>query len=161
MDPATMVLVATATKGVTDIMASRQKAANLETQAEMAKYSASQARQEGEERRQAARMQAQDIRGQGENLLGEQKVQFAKAGMLGGFGTPGRVSEYTRQHVARQAAIVNRQGVNDWQYGQDMGNYYTAAAKSYRKGAKRARRAGMWNLGTTLATGWGKFSSLT
>lgn len=133
---------------------------------EAARKNAAIAEMEAERAREVKREEAREKRRETRRLLASQIAKYAKSGVKAGFGTPLIVSKEAGKQWERQAAIINEQGVYEWQYGMSMADVIRqtgegqaglalSRASLYKKQAKSAKRAGTIGAFTTLATSLG------
>jgi len=92
--------------------------------------------------------QAKEKRLEKRRLIARQNVLYAKSGVKPGIGTPLLVREETARRMEEQARIIQEHG--EFAYSMGM----SRAALERRRG-RYAKKRGMWEAGSTLATGIG------
>lgn len=150
MDPATMMLVATA---VGTGMSAYGQYQYGKQQEQIGKQQARIAEQEGARKREIARETALEKRKEKRALLAKQIVLYAKSGVRAGVGTPSLVGKETESRLDREAQIIQEQGIYDWQYGKSQ-------ADIYRKQGAAAKESGMWGAAATLTTGFSNIAGM-
>lgn len=109
------------------------------------RYNAMLDLQQAKEERRATGYEAGLHRKAGRELLEEQRAGYAAAG-VGEEGTPGIVAEKTAEEIEIDALAIQRAGKQRAQVSESR-------AKLSKLRGRSARRAGMWQTGTTLLTG--------
>ena len=108
-------------------------------------YNAALDMQRAEQERVAAGYEAGLHRKAGRELLEEQRAGYAAAGVTER-GTPSVVAERTAEEIEIDALAIERSG-------EQRAKYAMSQAKMSKTRGKAARRASMWQMGSTLLSG--------
>lgn len=103
---------------------------------------------EAEREKEVAGEQAREKRIEGQRLRKRQNVLYAKSGVKAGTGTPLLVRNETVRRIEQQARIIQEHG--EFAYSTGM-----SRAALERKKGRAAKKRGMFQAGSTLATGLG------
>ena len=150
-------------KAYTQYQEGKQQAEGLKANAEIAAKNAAIAETEGRRARAIAGEEAREKRKEKRALLSRQIVLYAKSGVKAGVGTPRLVGRYTDEVMEKEAAIIQERGMAAFTRGMSQAGIFRTQQKFFKKSAKAVKRATLWKIGSTLATGFtsgGAFSSL-
>lgn len=181
-DPITLAIIGVAAAGTVVAYAGQQQQAraataqvktqqailerNAASQQAIAEYNAQIAERQADEERKAARKAARKFEREGKRLIGTQRVQLARGGVLSTEGTPALLLEETAQELEQERIDILTEGFlrGEFLESEAVGLRFrgTTEAESLRfqgaaagaRGANIARGARLASMGTLL-TGFG------
>jgi hypothetical protein len=152
MDPATLIIAATAAQAVGSIMQANSQSAALQSQAQASSYNAAVSRQQSEQALQVSSAQQLQLRREQRQQAGVRRAAAAQAG-VGSGGSTADILEQSRTLEELDVLNLAYEGslkARGYSTQAELDDFY---ASSFRQQAKSAKRVGLFNAAGSIAMG--------
>ena len=155
-DPITLLIIAgVAVSTVGIVQQGKAAEAQGKSEADILAFNAAQKEKDAEAEREAARKAGIKFEREGERLLGTQRVQLARGGVLATEGTPALLLEETAQELEEERIEILKGGFARAEFRESEAFGLRFQGASARARGRNLKRGSQYAAGGTLLTGLG------